>query len=304
MRLGLKIDVDTFRGTREGVLPLARFLADRNLRGSFFFSVGPDNMGRHLWRLFKPRFLAKMLRSGGVSLYGWDVILRGIPFPGPVIGRRLAPVIQETAKLGHEIGVHAWDHHAWQTRMEPGGRAFMESEIRQAGDLLAEVAGQWPTCSAAAGWKCNEDCLRVKQLFPFHYNSDCRGHSIFRPTVEGTVSPQPQIPTTLPTYDELIGRNGITAGNYNEHLLTLLKPGHLNVLTVHAEAEGRVCHVMFRGFVTSVCEQGWEILPLGRLLPDSARIPPGTMERREIPGREGWVAVQAASQGTPPRRPA
>lgn len=293
MRIGLKIDVDTFRGTRDGVLPLARFLADSDLRGSFFFSVGPDNMGRHLWRLLKPKFLMKMLRSGGASLYGWDIILRGTLFPGPVIGRKLAPVIRETAQLGHEIGVHAWDHHAWQSRMEKGGRAFMESEIRQAGELLAEITGRWPACSAAAGWKCSEEALAVKQAFPFRYNSDCRGRSIFRPVVGGSPSPQPQVPTTLPTYDEAIGRDGITAGSYNEHLLSLLNPDQLNVLTIHAEVEGIACFTMFQEFATTAREKGWEIRPLCDLLPDAAAIPVGRIELREIPGREGWIAMQA-----------
>ena len=301
MQLGLKIDVDTFRGTRDGVLPLARYLAGRNLRASFFFSVGPDNMGRHLWRLFKPAFLSKMLRSRGLSLYGWDIILRGTLFPGPVIGRRLAPVIRETATLGHEIGVHAWDHHAWQTQLERRGRSFVESEIRQAGNLLAEITGQWPACSAAAGWKCNEECLRVKQAFPFRFNSDCRGHSLFRPIVDGTPSLQPQVPTTLPTYDEVVGRNGITAANYNARLLSRLEPGRLNVLTVHAEAEGIVSFALFREFVESVCERGWEIVPLGLLWPDPTGIPAGTIVRGEVPGREGWIALQTEPSHHPPR---
>ena len=293
MEIGLRVDVDTLRGTRYGVPALGALLAKYDIRASFFFSVGPDNMGRHLWRLLRPRFLWKMMRTRAASLYGWDILLRGTAWPGPVIGQKLPHLITASAHAGHEVGLHAWDHHAWQSKIDTMTAKDISHALHRGVHALTRILGKPPTCSAVPGWKCRDQVLIEKGQFPFAYNSDCRGRSIFYPAVAGKTLFQPQIPVTLPTYDEAVGHGGINEHNFNDYMLSLMSDTRLNVLTIHAEVEGIACLDMFDRFLKSVRSMGARLVTLGQLLNGASEIETAVIEPREIPGREGWVACQA-----------
>ncbi len=112
--------------------------------------------------------------------------------------------------------------------------------------------------------------------------------------MDGKPSDIPQIPVTIPTYDEVIGRDGLSDRNYNEYLLSLLTEDRFNVLTIHAEVEGMSKSRLFKEFLDRARDRDITFLPLGSLLSDDlSSIPTGMMEKGTIPGREGWVAVQS-----------
>lgn len=293
--VGLRIDVDTLRGTRIGVMHLIDLLARHRIRASFFFSVGPDNMGRHLWRLVRPAFLIKMLRTRAARLYGWDILLQGTLRPGPVIGKRCPGSIQKAAAAGHEIGLHAWDHHRWQIKIETMRREAIEADIRKASDLMEEILGEPPQCFAAPAWRVTPEALDVLETFPFRYESDCRGHSVFRPHLAGNTYGHVQVPTTLPTYDELIGVH-CTAETYNGYLLDKLVPGTFHVLTIHAEVEGISCLPLFDDFLLRAEQRDISFHPLGDLIARAeGPIPTSGIDRSWIAGRQGWISCQSAT---------
>lgn len=292
--LGLRIDVDTHRGTQKGVPNLLKILELHRIAASFFFCVGPDNMGRHIFRLLKPDFLKKMLRSSAPNLYGWDILLKGTVLPGPVIGKKCADIIRAAALAGHEIGLHAWDHYKWQAHILNMGQEQIFEDLARGCESLEAITGKPPTCSASPGWICNDEVLNIKERLSFSFNSDTRGSHVFLPILEKNKLGLPQVPVTLPTYDEIIGRNGLSHATYNPFLLSLIKPGQLNVLTIHAEAEGLYCRDLFEAFIKQAVAQNISILPLGHLL---AKFPPEDQCRviqKEIRGRQGKVAFQSS----------
>ncbi len=292
--VALRVDVDTLRGTRRGVPELIRTLDRHQVRASFFFSVGPDNMGRNLWRMINPAFLKKMVRSGAPSLYGWDILLMGTAWPGPKIGPRCRDAIRAVARAGHEIGVHAWDHFTWQHRLESLSPERIAAESQKAHDMIAEIAAQAPCSAAAPGWKVSDDMLELRDRLGYRYASDCRGGSMFRPVVRGRALRTPQIPATLPTFDELTG--AVTPENFNAAVIGLVRPDALNVYTIHAEAEGIAYAGLFDRLLGSFKERGFGAVPLGSLLPpDPAALPEGMIGRGVVSGRADWVSVQVGA---------
>lgn len=286
MKLGLKIDVDTWRGTREGVPKLVELLERCGAGASFYFSLGPDHTGRALRRIFRPGFFSKVKRTSVVEHYGVRTLLYGTLLPGPDIGLRCRDILGKTRDAGFEVGVHCWDHVRWQDFAAGKDREWTEREMLLACQRFEEIFQEKPRTWGAAGWQTNVHAARFESRFD--YASDTRGSAPFQPVWNGAALGCPQLPTTLPTLDELIG-----LANPEKELLAStarVRPGH--VFTAHAEIEGGKLAGLFESVIKGWQAQGYDVVSLGALYRSLGPLPRHEVSYGEVPGRSGRLALQ------------
>ena len=283
-RIALKIDVDTYRGTLSGVPALIEILQRHNAEGTFFFSLGPDHSGR------------EELSSSLGRYYGLGTRLYGRLLPGPNIGSRCAEILRQAYNAGFEAGIHAWDRVGWEQKVHQAGNLWIEAEMSKSCTRFAEVFAEMPKAHAAAGWRMNRHALRLTQRLGFSYASDCRGNHPFIPVIDGEIVACPQLPTTLPTLDEILmlepGCSPDQAADRILQLSSAIVGDH--VFTLRAELEGMKFGSAFERLLGGWKSKDYQLVALrdihSRL--DMQQLPPHIVRLAEVPGRAGPRMMQ------------
>lgn len=295
-QLALKIDVDTLRGTLEGVPRLVELLRQHHANATFLFSLGPDHTGRAIKRVLRPGFLNKVSRTSVLDHYGLKTLCYGTLLPGLDIGKRCGAIMRQVRDAGFEVGIHTYDHIKWQDNVVNRDAAWTAREMARAAAAFRAVFGADAKTHGAAGWQMNIHALRLTQRMGFDYCSDGRGQTPFLPVYRGELIDCPQFPTTLPTLDELIGLNGVNEANVAATLLALTDQcattGH--VYTLHAELEGMKLAPVFDRLLVGWSAQGYRLVSVADINRsiDRKSLPRCEVLQGEVPGRSGSLLLQ------------
>lgn len=310
-QLILKIDVDTLRGTSEGVPNLVKILQRHRANGTFLFSLGPDHTGWALRRAFRPGFFQKVSRTSVVEHYGFKTLMYGVLLPAPDIGKLGANELRAVRDAGFECGIHTWDHVVWQDHVRAQNAVWTQRLMQQSFDRFTDIFGSPPMTHGAAGWQMNPHAFLQLDAFGIRYASDGRAPladdgSLLDPTVGphrlsvlGKNLSCIQMPTTLPTLDELLGRtidgNVITPSNIAEALLKLTEAPRDHVYTLHAELEGQKLAPIFEQLLTGWRAQGYDLVAMADYFPiiRERTLPVLPIEWGTLPGRSGELLIAA-----------
>jgi undecaprenyl phosphate-alpha-L-ara4FN deformylase len=300
VEVALKIDVDTHQGLELGVPRLVSMLEREGVAASFYISMGPDNSGRAILRVFRNRgFLSKMFRTKAVSMYGARTILSGTLLPSRPIALSFPGIIRDLRARGFEVGVHGFDHVRWQDHLDDIGETGVRNELGDAFETYRAIAGEGSRSFAAPGWRTNNAALTALDAMGLEYRSDTRGVAPYRCVVEGRVLATPEIPTTLPTLDEVMGRRDLSDdGAVRDFYLGLCHSDALNVHTIHAETEGMGQLENFTALLRALKERGARFVQLREVASrlNRAELPVCEVIRTTLPGRAGWISSQGPAR--------
>jgi peptidoglycan/xylan/chitin deacetylase (PgdA/CDA1 family) len=303
--LVLKIDVDTYRGTREGVPNLVRILTRHAAGATFLFSLGPDHTGWAMKRALRPGFFQKVSRTSVVEHYGFKTLMYGVLLPGPDIGAKTVSEMRAVRDAGFECGIHTWDHVLWQDAVRTRDAAWTLDMLAKSEQRYREVFGQAPHTHGAAGWQMNQAAFARHDGAGYRYASDGRAQL----REDGALrDPQAgpyrlpglaciQMPTTLPTLDELLGREVggrvLDEANIADYILALTAERRDHVYTLHAELEGQKLAPIFERLLSGWKAQGYRLASMAEYYDKikDAPLPQHTLQWGQVPGRSGELIV-------------
>ena len=300
MKIALRISTETYRGTREAVPRLIEILQAHKVGASFLFSFGPDQTGRAAAHGFSHEAMRRANTDTAIERYGFPTLMYGTALPAPDIGRRCARIMTETKAGGFETAIHCWNHHQWQRRIASANAAWTATEMQRAHARYKEIFGEDALGHGGASWQMNIHALRLTQRLGYRWASDCRGSHPFVPIWNGEPIHCPQLPTTLPTLDELLGNDGHTVENVHQHLLKLTamaltrERNSGQVFSFNADHQRLKLDVAVGNLLSGWAEQGHEICSLGQLRDDLdfASLPRHELTFSAVPGRAGLLLTQ------------
>jgi undecaprenyl phosphate-alpha-L-ara4FN deformylase len=296
--VAIKVDVDTYEGMRHGVPTLLALFKKYGIMASFFVPMGKDHTGWTAKRVFTRKgFLEKAGRVGVIDTYGIKTLMYGLLLPGPQIAKKNADGCRAVEGEGHELGIHGLDHVWWHDHIKHLEREKTEAILEKAFETYQGIMGHPTRSFASPGWMINSHALRVFEESGLAYSSDTRGTSPFFPELGGEQFNILQIPTTLPTLDEVVGIAGTEVAQLAEFYLGRLRDG-LNILTVHTELEGKNWAVFLDTLIRRMLEAGSTFKRLVDVAVEYENVifaPRCEITYGRIEGRAGEVSLQSAS---------
>jgi hypothetical protein len=286
MRVALRVEVSSVRGLREGVPNLIRLFGEYRLRATFLFALGRDYAGLSPLRTWRAR------RRLGLS-----ALLYGTLLTPPSLANAAAGMIRLAREEGHEVGLFGLSPQHWAARLAHAEGDWVRRQCEALWEAYLGLGESAPCALATPGWQVHPALLGELSAERYRYSSLTRGKLPYVPLSQGVRSQVPEIPTTLPTVDEMLRQPGVTSDKIHEHLYAesrhLLPAGH--VFAASAEREGIEWLPLMEKLLVMWKGQGGSIRTLGDVLKeiDQTTLPHHQVGWGNVAGDDRFMAMQS-----------
>jgi peptidoglycan/xylan/chitin deacetylase (PgdA/CDA1 family) len=269
LRVALKVDVLTREGACRGMPALLELFDTYGVRASFACAVGPG--AGPAWR----RLLQLEPPLHRLAFAQWRAAI----------------------DAGHEVGVAAYDVRGWLRNAAHAGAETIVAAVGSAVEGFAQATGRAPEFFASAGWQVHPQLFTEEAIRGWRWASDTRGRYPYLPALQGVRSTCVQIPTTLPTLDEVLRSGAATAARVHEYLYAesrhVLPTGH--VYSASAEREGGPMLAVMEKLIIMWKGYDGTLRSLGQVAGElaTAQLPVHQVGWGELPGRAGHLAMQS-----------
>lgn len=238
--------------------------------------------------------LTDLLRNQGAGasfLFGL-----GNDWLGRSPARHARSLLEQVRAAGFESGIFGWQPAQWSKRASAAPAGWIARQYELSYAAFEKVFGSAPRLTAAPGWQGNPHALRLTQRLGFACASDSRGRHPFIPVWNGEIVRCPQLPVTLPTFDELTAAAGKDEAAAVEDLLALTatppRTGHVFNLTA-SRALGKAPG-QFERLLAGWREQGYRIVSLEALAAEVGieRLPRHEIVIGTVPGHPRPLLLQ------------
>jgi undecaprenyl phosphate-alpha-L-ara4FN deformylase len=296
-RIGLRCDVDFGIGLARGVPYLLDLFKKRNMRVTFYVTMGPDGFRQHSNRLGSASYRKRIRRMNPMRMikaFGPVYLARqALGFRGTV-GLSQPNVLRRVVAEGHELGVHGFDHYWWAENVFEADRNALKEDMDRGLNALKRSTGHDASAWASPNWRCSAASLNLLDEYGFPYGADTRGRSPFVPEVAGYSGRKPQLPISLPCLHEIADYKDTTdLAVIRDEFISHVRPGY-NVWCIHDYYEGVLRREVFESVLDAVIRDGWSLVPIATLAaeiqPDKVAV--SRITKARMRGGRGEVSCQ------------
>lgn len=207
----LRVDLESYKGIKEGIPKLLDLLKKYNIKASFYVSMGGES---NISDILKYRDKIRSSSERTIKVWSLKDKIRIVLMPKDFVKENLE-VLKRIINEGHELGVHGWKHREWTRGLR---KINIEDTIKKSLDKYEKLFDEQPISFSSPGFNINDHVLEILEKNSVKFISDFPGEKV------KTYGKIVNIPVTIQGKDRMpIIEDLISQKKNDEEILEIIK---------------------------------------------------------------------------------